>query len=141
VNGELDDRLLDPTGSSSAGGTSSNLTGSQPGRFADVHSFVADYLAEARGRPVRDTDPTFRWRARWLEHRTVVDRLTDLWQAHEALHDEGATGAARWWRDHADPGLQALTHPKGPFAHCGPDRHQLPPRLPLADRPQKADVP
>lgn len=104
-------------------------------RYPDVHAFVAEYLCPRWARVVRDPDNTFRWCAKWWDHPVALDRLTALWHAYEALHNEGGTGPARWWREHADPTLTALTDPRtGPFAGCGPQRHQLPPALP-SDRP------
>lgn len=104
-------------------------------RHADVHAFVRDHLAGMWSRLVRDPDSTFRWCPRWAEHPAALDRLTALWQAWEALQAEGGTGPSRWWVEHADPTLVALTDPRGQFAQCGPDRHQQPPDLPLADPP------
>jgi hypothetical protein len=100
-------------------------------RYADVHAFVTEYLCTRWARVVRDPDNAFRWCARWWDHPAALDRLTALWQAYEVLRAEGGTGPARWWREHADPTLTVLTDPRnGPFAGCGPHRHQLPPTLP-----------
>jgi hypothetical protein len=104
-------------------------------RYPDVHAFVRDHLARVWSRMVRDPDNTFRWCPRWAEHPAAHDRLTALWQAWEALQAEGGTGPSRWWVEHADPTLVALTDPRGQFAQCGPDRHQLPPDLPLVSSP------
>lgn len=105
-------------------------------RYADVHAFVVEYLCPRWARVVRDPDNAFRWCARWWDHPAALDRLTALWLAYEALHapepdGRPGTGPARWWREHADPALTVLTDPRnGPFAGCGPARHQLPPALP-----------
>ncbi len=95
--------------------------------FGDVHAFVNEHLANLFAHPVRDGDATFKWCPHWAEHPGAHARLTALWQAWEALHDGTGTGPSAWWRDHAEPTMRALTHPEGPFARCGPTRHQLPP--------------
>jgi hypothetical protein len=102
-------------------------------RFADVHAFVADYLATVWARTIRDPDNAFRWCPHWHAHPVALDRLTALWRAYELLHDMagGEDAPNRWWLDHADPTRAALCTPDGPFARCGPGRHQLPPDLPV----------
>jgi hypothetical protein len=102
--------------------------------FGDVHAFVSEHLANLFAHPVRDGDTTFKWCPHWAEHPGAHARLTALWQAWEALHDGTGTGPSAWWRDHAEPTMRALTHPEGPFARCGPTRHQLPPALPTTYR-------
>lgn len=129
-----DDLLLANDQNRSDGGGEPGADAPQT-RFADVHAFVVDYLAHAWARCLRETDTAFRWCPHWHQHPAVLDRLDALWRAYEALHAEGGTGPARWWRDHADPSLAAITSPKGPFARCGPERHQLPPPLPTAPPP------
>jgi hypothetical protein len=107
-------------------------------RYPDVHAFVGEYLCPRWARVVRDPDNAFRWCARWWDHPVALDRLAALWQAYESMHAEGGTGPARWWREHADPTLTVLTDPRsGPFAGCGPHRHQLSPALP-SDPPDHA---
>ncbi|HEX3825660.1 MAG TPA: DUF4913 domain-containing protein [Sporichthyaceae bacterium] len=101
-------------------------------RFADVHAFVADYLAKMWARTIRDPDNTFRWCAKWWDHPLALDRLTALWRAHEAMHAQDGADASSWWTDHADPTRKALCAPDGPFTRCGPGRHQVPPELPIA---------
>jgi hypothetical protein len=124
------DEVLGPT--HRADGTTADRAPQPPlTRHTDVHAFVTDYLARVWARVVRDPDNAFRWCAKWWDHPVALDRLTALWHAYEALHNEGGTGPARWWREHADPTLTVLTDPRtGPFAGCGPQRHQLPPELP-----------
>jgi hypothetical protein len=101
-------------------------------RFPDVRAFVTELLALAWGRTVRDTDTDFRWCPHWHEHPTVVERLSALWQAHERARTEGGSAPTKWWRE-ADHTRTQLTAPKGPFARCGPERHQLPTPLPTAE--------
>jgi hypothetical protein len=104
-------------------------------RYPDVHAFVTEHLTTMWSRVIRDPDSTFRWCPRWAEHPAAHDRLTALWQAYEALRAEGGTGPSRWWVEHADPTMTALTDPRGQFTGCGPERHQLPPDLPLITDP------
>jgi hypothetical protein len=137
VNDDLDDGLLDhdpvARGEPAADGSpEAEAAAAEPTRFPDVHAFVTEHLAHAWARSLRDTDTAFRWCPRWHAHPPVLDRLTALWQAYEAMHTEGGTGPARWWRDHADPTLRVLTDPKGPFARCTTERHQQPTPLPTA---------
>lgn len=108
-----------------------DATAAARNRFSDVHCFVTEYLCTVWARTIRDPDNSFRWCSRWWAHPVALDRLTALWQAFEALHAEGGTSPARWWREYADPTLASLTDPRaGAFAGCRPGRHQLPPALP-----------
>jgi len=126
---DLDKGLLDT-------GAIRLVAGRDPGTFVfpDVHAFVTEHLVHLYARPIRDGDEHFKWCPRWWEHIAAHSRLTALWQAWEALHDGTGTGPAHWWRDYADPTMAALTAPDGPFAHCGPARHQPPPALPVVER-------
>jgi hypothetical protein len=134
----VDEGLLEHTGDPSEQSPTINLTSGQIPVYPDVHTFVACYLAEVWARETRDQDQVFKWCPHWHTHRGALERLTALWHAYETLHapepdGRPGTGPARWWREHADPTLTALTHPtRGPFTRCGPGRHQLPPPLPLA---------
>jgi hypothetical protein len=101
-----------------------------PTTYRDVRHFVTEYLVVMWARTVRDTDHGFKWCPHWHEHPAAVERLTALWQAYEALHRDGGTGPSQWWTHHADPHHAALTSPDGPFARCGPGRHQRSPLLP-----------
>jgi len=103
-------------------------------RFADVRAFVVGLLAHAWARRVRETDGDFCWCPHWHQHPVVVERLTALWDAYEHARTQGGTGLTRWWRE-ADQTRTQLTAPKGPFARCGPEGHQLPPPLPTAPDP------
>jgi hypothetical protein len=144
------DEVLGPASAPDPGGDAATAPGSTAdrgpaaaARYSDVHAFVAEYLCPRWARVVRDPDNAFHWCAKWWDHPVALDRLTALWQAHEVLHapepdGRAGTGPARWWREHADPTLTALTDPRnGPFAGCGPQRHQLPPALP-SDPPDTA---
>jgi hypothetical protein len=115
----------------------------QPGEphFSTLHAFVSQFLVKVYARQVRDQDPGFKWCAQWFHHAAAVCRLEALWKAFEALRNDPGTGASIWWRDHADPCISALTGPDGPFAKCGPDRHQAPPALPTVDPPPELFAP
>jgi hypothetical protein len=121
-----DDGLLLP-----AGAQAGPLREPEPTtKFRDVHHFVSDYLVVVWGRTVRETDHGFRWCPKWDQHPAAVERLTALWQAYEVLHREGGVAPSQWWTHHADPHYAILTAPGGPFARCGPGRHQTSPPLP-----------
>jgi hypothetical protein len=121
------DEILDPPPAPA------DVTEAEDGpRYADVHAFVAEHLAEAWGRALRDPDNAFRWCTHWHEHSAARERLTALWQAWETARVEGGTALLRWWRE-ADAVRAALTTPgQSPFDSCRPGRHRLPPPLPTA---------
>jgi Domain of unknown function (DUF4913) len=151
----LDDQMLDPsTATAAATGTAdaASDTAAEPDpdshplpqntqakpaepHFPTVHAFVSGFLVKVYARKFRDQDTSFKWCAQWFHHAEAVCRLEALWKAFEALRTDPGTGASVWWRDHADPCMTALTAPDGPFAKCGPDRHQTPPELPTDDPP------
>jgi hypothetical protein len=103
--------------------------------YPDVAAFVAGFLAPVFAREWHEQDTERRWCSSWWLHTEAVVRLEALWKAWETLRHDPGTGASSWLRDHADPTLQALTHPLGPFARCKPGRHHTLPPLVLDPPP------
>lgn len=106
---------------------------SEPGSFTDVHAFVAELLAPAYARVVRDADTHAKWCPHWHTHPSARWRIDALWRTWQNLPDDDPDKVCAWWLERADPTMAALTHPAhGPFAGCGPTRHHEPPALPIA---------
>lgn len=58
-----------------------------------------------------------RWCAEWWRHEQAVARLESLWREWEVARISDEMSA--WWRDHADPHLDALVDaPRSPFRQC-----------------------
>ena len=80
------------------------------------------------------------WCPAWWEHHEAVGRLHALRLAYAELADTasaGASGPARWHRDHLDPALDRLRSEQGPFARClgGAGHVERRRPEPAADRP------
>lgn len=103
--------------------------------FPTVYAFVADFLVHVYPRQLRDQDNAYKWCPRWFLHPGALSRLEALWKAFEALRLEPGVAASTWWNEHADPCMTVLTDPAGPFARCGPGKHQQSPPLPVEDPP------
>lgn len=104
--------------------------------FPNVHLFVRDFLAHVYARDVGQQIMGFRWCPQWTEHAEAYCRLESLWKAFEALRRDPGAGASVWWRDHADPCMNALTGPDGPFRGCSDQTHILLPSLPTQEPPE-----
>ncbi|WP_228837525.1 DUF4913 domain-containing protein [Nocardia amamiensis] len=89
----------------------------QPMIHSNVVDFVENYLAEVYRRQVTDLSDTV-WCPEWWKHAEAVARLDALWRAWEHYRQDGATGLSIWFLDHADPHMQKLFDPKGPFKYC-----------------------
>jgi len=74
------------------------------------------------------------WCEQWYEHVEARIRLGAVWRAWETLRLDPHVGMARWLRDVADPQMDRLRGPSGPFRACG-DRHLVPAPLPLREAP------
>jgi hypothetical protein len=81
--------------------------------FANVDEFVREYLRHVYRRPI-DGRAVF-WSAEWWRYDEAMNRLEAIWRAWEYLRLDPATGMSVWWRDHADPHMQVLMSPQGPF--------------------------
>ncbi|MGW2581569.1 DUF4913 domain-containing protein [Streptomyces virginiae] len=120
----------------STSGTPTQQTGGELAEFyfADVFTFVTDYLAVMIRRPLDGTSAT--WCPAWWEHPEAGARLSALWLAWEHLRHDAALGMTTWWIQHADPHLKVLMDPRqGPFAACSPEGHAQDPLGPLPVEP------
>ena len=104
--------------------------------FPNVHVFVRDFLAHVYARDVGQQITGFRWCPQWAEHAEAYCRLESMWKAFEALRRDPGAGASVWWRDHADPAMNALTGSDGPFRGCSDTTHVLLPSLPTQEPPE-----
>ena len=112
-----------------------NELGEPRNLYGNVYEFVAGLIAPLYANDARDQRTDFRWCSKWFHHTEAVARLEACWKAFEVLRLDPGTGASVWFRDHADPCMNALTDPAGPFARCSDTAHKLPKPLPLADHP------
>jgi hypothetical protein len=103
--------------------------------YPHVAAFVTGFLAEVYAHEWREQDTSWRWCAQWWSHTEALVRLEALWKAWEVLRQDAGTGASTWLRDHADPAMNALTSPAGPFTRCTPVKHTAPPALVTAAPP------
>ncbi|MFC9963330.1 DUF4913 domain-containing protein [Nocardia ignorata] len=85
--------------------------------YADLVSFVNEYLSEIYRRQVTDISDTV-WCPEWWRHPEAAVRLLALWQAWEYYRQKGGTGLSVWFLDHADPHMTKLFDPRGPFKYC-----------------------
>jgi len=103
--------------------------------YTDVAAFVEGFLITVYARPVNAQKNDFRWCAHWWEHAEAVSRLEALWKAFETLRQDPGTGAAVWWRDYADPTLNALCSSEGAFKQCSDTQHKVYADLPVEPAP------
>jgi hypothetical protein len=103
--------------------------------YPDVAAFVEGFLVTVYARPVNAQKNDFRWCTRWWEHAEAVSRLEALWKAFETLRQDPGTGAAVWWRDYADPTMNALCSNEGAFKQCSDTQHKVYPDLPVVSAP------
>ncbi|MGI8647805.1 MAG: DUF4913 domain-containing protein [Acidimicrobiales bacterium] len=143
MTADLDDDLLEPSDGEVdrhqpiADAHPNKTTPAEPkNHFSNVYAFVRDFLNAVYARRVTDQDRDFRWCAHWWEHTEAVSRLESLWKAFEALRLDAGTGASVWWRDHADPCMDRLSAPDGPFRGCSNTSHVLLPPLPMVEPPE-----
>ncbi|MFJ1456130.1 DUF4913 domain-containing protein [Nocardia wallacei] len=85
--------------------------------YADVVEFVENYLSLIYRRQVTDLTDTV-WCPEWWKHAEAVVRLQALWRAWEHLRQDETTGMSVWFLDHADPHMNKLLDPRGPFKFC-----------------------
>lgn len=128
---ELDDDLTDDLTDGLDDGL---LVATPTNYYPDVYAFVAGFLAPTFAHDVSEQDTSYKWCTKWFHHTEAVARLEALWKAWEVLRLDPGTGASVWFRDHADPCMNALTHPDGPFSRCT-SSHRLPRPLPLDTPP------
>ncbi|WP_433574113.1 DUF4913 domain-containing protein [Nocardia brasiliensis] len=108
-----------------------------PRAFADVFTWVEQYLALVYWRDVEAISPEHRWCAAWSEHLEVLIRLHALWQLWEELHVQPG-GLARWFRE-ADHHMDRVLSKSGPFSRCSSTQHneaidrRLPTRAPALE--------
>lgn len=99
---------------------------------ASLAGFVGDYLLPLFSRPT--LGGRWLWCPHWWEHSEAVSRLTALWHAWEALHDQPGTALGSWYREHLDHQLPILMGPDGPFRDCA-NGHYIPDPQPKPQRP------
>jgi hypothetical protein len=108
-------------------------------RYRNLEAFVDGYIANMYRREVtaRGSEKTIRWCPRWWAHGEVVARLEALWRAFEQLRRGDGAEMATWWVTFADPLMDRVFDPKGPFAYCSvADGHKAKlVKLPLVGAP------
>lgn len=77
---------------------------------------------------------TGRWAADWWNNDEATQRIEALWRAWEASRQDPGFGMSTWWLNHADPHMNALLAPDGPFAATS-DENQPGELLPYRERP------
>jgi hypothetical protein len=90
----------------------------EPGRtvYRSVNEFVENYLSLLYQRDVRNG--RYLWCPQWWKHIEAVIRLDALWRSWEHYRLISGTGMSVWLLGHADPHMQILFDPEGPFQHC-----------------------
>jgi hypothetical protein len=84
--------------------------------YGSADDFVRERLIYMYARRVGPGNARFRWAADWWNYPEALARVDAMWRAWEYLRLDGATGASRWWIDHADQHMPVLLSPEGPFA-------------------------
>lgn len=88
-----------------------------PGLFyGSADEFFREWLRHTYARKVGGGNAPYRWSARWWECAEAVARIEAMWRAWEHLRQDAATGASRWWAEHADHHMPILLSSDGPFA-------------------------
>lgn len=110
--------------------------------FRNVQAWVSGWLAPTISLELTATSPY--WCRQWWLHNEAVARLDALWRAWEFYREQtcdhtnpAPAGMSLWWRDHANPHLEALLmSPRSPFRLCTRGIHSTPdPPLPADDPP------
>ena len=117
--------------------------------FPNLDAFVRTFVVTTFRRRV-GPQAKYRWAADWFRNSEAIVRLDAMWRAWEQARRE-TTGMARWLRDTADPQMQILLDPDGPFRSSqdtnGPDEplpYNPPPGYLFTDersRPRYTDDP
>lgn len=85
--------------------------------FGSLEVFVADYLAHVYARQVIDIQAVV-WCPQWWRHPEAVARLAALHARYELARHDGPAAMSDWWLLHADPHMNRLLDPSGPFKYC-----------------------
>lgn len=88
--------------------------------FTDLPDFVENYLTVVFEQELGQTRT---WCPRWWEHDGAAMRLHALWMSWEQLRvQEPTLGMAMWLASYADPIMNVLLSPTGPFNRCSVER-------------------
>ena len=91
--------------------------------FANLDEFVREFVVKTFRRRV-GPQAKYRWAADWFRNSEAIVRLEAMWRSWERARLE-PTGMADWLREVADPQLEVLLDPDGPFRSSqdsnGPD--------------------
>lgn len=87
-----------------------------PMYYRTLELFVRDFVTPVFRRRVGERGE-YRWSAQWWNNAEAMVRLDAMWRSFEHLRQENGTGMGTWLREHADPQLNALMSPDGPFKY------------------------
>ncbi|MBF6162995.1 DUF4913 domain-containing protein [Nocardia cyriacigeorgica] len=108
--------------------------------YRNLEAFVRGCIANLYRREVsaRGSEKLLRWCPCWWDHGEAVFRLEALWRAFEQLRLGGGVEMDLWWIQHADPQMDRLLDPEGPFKYCSVvDGHKAKmPALPTVAAPE-----
>ncbi|MDE1674708.1 DUF4913 domain-containing protein [Nocardia gipuzkoensis] len=108
--------------------------------YRNLEEFVTRHIAHLYRRdvPTRNADSTPRWCPCWWEHGEAVSRLGALWRAFEHLRHGESVEMNVWWLQYADPQMDRLMDPEGPFKYCSVDSGHSPKltKLPTVAAPE-----
>jgi hypothetical protein len=89
--------------------------------YPDLATWVEDFLSMIYERPTISGRRT--WCPQWWAHAEAVYRLQSLWLSWEHMRvNDGPVGAATWLVNYADPIMNVLFDPEGPFNGCTLER-------------------
>ncbi len=90
-------------------------------QFPTLDKFVENFICVIYERGVSPTSGC--WCPQWWNHPEAHFRLMSLWQAWEHMHaNNGPLAAAQWLVSYADPIMNQLVSPRGPFRSCSPSK-------------------
>ncbi|MET8654994.1 DUF4913 domain-containing protein [Nocardia aurea] len=100
-------------------GVFTDMSGERPDgwQYSSVVEFVENYLSMIYRRQVTDLS-NIAWCPQWWQHKEAVVRLEALWRAWEFYRQNASQGLSTWFLKHADPQMEQLLNPAGPFKYC-----------------------
>ncbi|MGN2642249.1 DUF4913 domain-containing protein [Nocardia takedensis] len=86
-------------------------------QFDTVQDFAEQYFFKLYMREVIVRDE-HRWCPKWWDHPEALVRMESIWRTWEHYRLQGPTGISLWLTNHADPHMQRMMDPEGPFIYC-----------------------
>lgn len=83
--------------------------------YPSLDAWVDDWYARVM---VQHLTNTKTWCPQWWAHSSAIAQLAALWDAWEALYNQGGTSAAEWFTSYGYPITEQLMRADGPLHGC-----------------------